>query len=354
MATLQSAIDDFLDHYVERKFSKETVKNLFESKPEPKLDPKTKKLKEPKRTYISNADREQKLDNELLCGVIEGIVRGYTSNKKSAIEIFKEFIEFLKDEPYSIEVSVDFPPIDTSNSFERIMYLAKELQVPKKTAQDLADDLWTSVRNIENDIARLRGNTDDPMQICGRPFIVKDVSRVKGRKGRKGSINFETTAHPFFLTYNLSQVIATLKGLKFMSEDRLLKEHALLSAKMIWQQLSDYAKERVIRVATKSPSDNPEWYKNLEDKNLNAFYTEMESGTIEGPGVVWDCLKNEGRIFFVRYMDDGKIVSLNNCKVIWGKHDDDTAEITCDEGERTLIFKNIIRSAYRKEDLTES
>ena len=65
---------------------------------------------------------------------------------------------------------------------------------------------------------------------------------------QRGRIQFTTTVHPLFLTFNITQVIATLKGLKHMCEDPILGNYALISAKSIWQQLSDYAKKRILYV----------------------------------------------------------------------------------------------------------
>lgn len=136
------------------------------------------------------------------------------------------------------------PPIDISNSFERQMYMAKTLQNPDKTVNDLVEELWVSQRTIDDDLGRLRG-IKDPIQVCGEPFLIKETMR------RDARLSFTSTAHPFFLTWNLTQVICTLKGLKHMSEDSAYKEYALISTKAIWRQLSDYARDRIIKVLTR-------------------------------------------------------------------------------------------------------
>lgn len=73
--------------------------------------------------------------------------------------------------------------------------------------------------------------------------LTEDVDR------RRGSVTFPSTVHPLFLTFNLTQIIAMLEGLKKMSEDMVYKNYAEVSAKMIWSQLSDYAKRRVFTVS---------------------------------------------------------------------------------------------------------
>ena len=53
------------------------------------------------------------------------------------------------------------------------------------------------------------------IQICGKVFHIDEVERIRGK------IHFSSTAHPLFLTENLSQVIVMLKGLKTMAGNPL-------------------------------------------------------------------------------------------------------------------------------------
>lgn len=175
---------------------------------------------------------------------MKSTVKAYKRDKGTAISIFRIFLEFLKKE-YTFEPDVQFPKIDTSNTFERQMYLAKELQMGEKTIEGLANELWISSRTIDDDLARLRGNKD-PLQVCGKKFIVNETS------ARNQRMNFASTVHPLFLTFNITQVIATLRGLKYMCDDPGMKQYALLSASAIWQQLSEYAKQRIIYVSQKN------------------------------------------------------------------------------------------------------
>lgn len=302
-----------------------------------------KKVLKQIRDKYQNSFGETALEVDKLNTTIEETVKSYTSDKKTAITIAKRLIEFLEKE-YSCNVDITYPPIDISNSFERLMYLAKELQMSDKTIEDLSDELWVSTRTLEGDIARLRGS-DDPLQVCGKPFIVNEMTR------QRGEIKFTSTVHPLFLTYNITQVIVILKGLKHMCKDPMLGNYALISAKSIWQQLSDYAKKRIIDVAEHLLPDDKDWYLSLNEPMDNHFYTEYECSHTEGAGVLCDCIKN-GKTCYIEYStDDGNSIFLENCLVIPGSYNGNSVEVLVNDEVRTLDLDRVRRSAYSKEQL---
>ncbi len=278
------------------------------------------------------------LEKEILTDTIPKTVISYTHNKSTAMGVFKSYLEFLKKE-YNFDAEIIFPPIDSSNSFERQMYIAKTLQNSDKTVEDLSKELWVHERTIEDDLLRLRGKTNDPIQICSIPFIIRESQRKNGR------FSFASTAHPFFLTYNLTQVICTLKGLKLMCDEPAMKKYALLSARSIWQQLSDYAKDRIIYVLTNLLPDEVNWYKCLETLNEEMFYTEYECGSSSGPGIIMDCIKN-GKACFIEYCEEDNAIFLNNCRIIRGSYTGESVKVSCDQGEFTLLLDKVLRSAY--------
>ena len=194
---------------------------------------------------------------------IKDSVRAYTSSKSTAIEIYKSFVDWLNTKN-DLNVSVEFPPIDSGNSFERQMFIAKYLQNHDAKISDLEDILWVSKRVIEDDLARLRGNTD-PIQVCGRAFTIQDFDR------RYDRAEFASTAHPMFMTPNLTQVITMLKGLKIMAQDSLYEYYAIYTAVDIWVQLSDYAKERILFVLSELLPEELSWYESLEKKKMILF-----------------------------------------------------------------------------------
>ena len=193
-------------------------------------------------------------------------VKAYTRSKDSAIAMYKDFVTFLSKR--GVEVSITFPPIPVDSSFERLMFIAKYLQNPDAEIDALEDILWISKRTIDNDLQRLRGNSGDPLQICGRKFIVNETER------HSGQMHFASTVHPLFLTENLTQIIAMLKGLKIMSENVIYKIYAETTAAEIWEQLSDYAKQRIHTVLKDLLDDDPTWFEELEGKDPDRFHRE--------------------------------------------------------------------------------
>ena len=126
--------------------------------------------------------------------------------------------------------------------YERLMYMAKYLQSPKHRLADLEDILWLSERSIRQDYSLLKGNGDSAVQILGKTFSIPDI------ESKKGQISMPSTVHPLFLTGNLTQIIVALKGLKSMSENPVYKDYAMTMATAIWDQLSEYAKDRIFFV----------------------------------------------------------------------------------------------------------
>ncbi len=325
MPELERVIQNFLmSNSRDKTFAKSTVSNLL--------------------GMLQEKYHASGLDEDEMQMAIKEVVMSYTSNKGSAMKIFAKFLAYLK-QAYHFDAEVQFPQIDTSNSFERQMYLAKVLQNNEVTVSSLSQELWISDRTINEDLARLRGNTLDPIQVCGKPFVINDTQR-----SNKG-LSFASTVHPFFLTFNLTQVITTLKGLKAMGEDPALKPYATLSAAAIWQQLSDYAKERIIFVLTNLMPDELSWYRNLDVEIAQSFQTEYECRSTEGAGVIMDCMKNEKPCFVEYQNEDETTMFLSNCRFVPRSYEGESIEVTSDQGNHLLILRKILRSAYIEEGL---
>lgn len=334
MPDLRKAIEKFMSSSIFKtymgytSYTKQTVSNLL-------------------KTLIENYSAVRSdaiIEESVLQYAMEKTVQSYTSSKRSAIRIFGIFMGFLKKE-YGFEGKVTFPEIDISSSFERQMYLAKMIQSEEYNVDSLAGKLWVSKRTLEEDLKRIRGRGDDLIQICGKPFVVKEVER------KNGKVSFASTVHPFFLTFNLTQVIATLKGLKGMSLEPAMKHYAIGSAAAIWQQLSDYAKERILYVMTEIMPEEISWYRELDDVAAEMFQTEYQYRSTEGPGVLMDCIKNEKTCFVEYRNEDGNTLFLSNCRYVPRSYKGDRIEVTSDQGNYLLSFSDILRSAYTKEGL---
>lgn len=334
MPELSEAIDKFLSqsyfkNYVSyTSFTKSTVTKLLRML-----------LKESRAVRDDEEIEESGLQNAM-----KETILSYTSSKRSAISIFGIFIDFLKKE-YGFQGKVTFPEIDISSSFERQMYLAKMIQNEEYSVDSLAGKLWVSKRTLEEDLKRIRGRGHDLIQICGKPFVVEEMER------KNGKISFASTVHPFFLTFNLTQVIATLKGLKAMSLEPAMKQYAIGSAAAIWQQLSDYAKERILYVMTEIMPEEISWYRELDDVATEMFQTEYQYRSSEGSGVIMDCMKNEKTCYVEYKKEDGDTLFLSNCRILPRSYKGDRIEVTSDQGNHVLVFSNILRSSYTKEGL---
>lgn len=273
---------------------------------------------------------------------IKNCVMAYTRNKDTAIRIFKCFIGYLRDK--GINADVHFPAIPISSSFERQMFIAKYLQESGARISDLPNLLWVSQRTIESDLNKLRGLDNDPIQICGRKFVIEDTER------ENGGLRFSSTAHPLFLTENLTQVIVLLKGLKYMAETPALTDYAEATAVSIWQQLSYYAKRRIRYVLTDLlPDEDAEWFVGLEQKDCRSFKTERNCS---GSSALMDCLKNN-MPFMVEYNDSGKPRIIRNCQYIKGTTNffSDQIWVQSDEGKICLDQKKVLRACYADEEL---
>ena len=270
---------------------------------------------------------------------IMNCVLAYSRHKDTAIALFKDFVAYYERKT-GTEVKVTFPPISVSNSFERQMFIAKYLQHPNHSVNDLRTLLWVSERTIADDLARLRGNSD-PIQICGKIFSIPDTALQKGK------VHFASTAHPLFLTPNLTQIIVTLKGLKAMSEQEEYRSYAIKTAQSIWEQLSDYAVERIEYVFENILPDDLKWYTQLNCGDNQMFYSEYECSR---ENVFLDCIKN-GKTFFAEYDDGLETVFLTNCRFIEGSYSGKSVSVQCDQGTKEVFFDKILRSSYSQEGL---
>jgi len=284
------------------------------------------------------------LDSEYLPERIRECVQAYTSNKDTAIALFKDFVAFLEKKGVPVP-EIEFPPIPVSNTFERLMYIAKYIQDDQPISK-LPDILWISSRQIEDDLSRLRG-LKDPIQVCGKMFYIPDESMTRSN----GVIRQDSTAHPIFLAENLSQVLIMLKGLKAMAENELFQPYAETTAGEIWNQLSVYAKNRLRFVLRELLSEDTDWYDALSDYSSdNHFHTEKMLGSSGANGIFLNALKN-GETFCVEYEENGKTRVYKDCRIVEYPHDFTRIPVECSAGKVYLNINQVVRSAYSVEDL---
>lgn len=281
-------------------------------------------------------------DAEEYAAVVKDVVSRYTSNKDALIDVLKAYNGYLEHE-HGLEIKIDYPPIPISNTFERLMFIAKFLQDRNHKISELPDLLWQSSRTIEGDLAKLQGRDGDALQVCGREFIVDEMSRSRGR------MDFGSTVHPFFLTCNLTQVIVTLEGLKEMCKKPEYKGYALPMAQSIWEQLSDYGKERIYFVTENLLNQEVSWYKTLDGKDSHSFHTERECSQM-GEHVLIDCLKNgEKRTCVIEYGDATHKEFLEEVSII--ELLEEGWKVSVAGKEQILDREKIIRCSYHKENM---
>ena len=280
-------------------------------------------------------------ESEYLAYNIKASVRAYSRNKDIAIHIYRDFLAFLKAKN-GADIFVEFPPIAISNTFERLMFIAKYLQDPRHKVSDLPDLLWVSQRTISDDIKRLCGDHEDPIQICGKVFAIEETER------HRDSVYFPSTAHPLFLTPNLTQVLVTLKGLKKMSDDPLYAEYARLTATDIWEQLSDYAKTRIQFVLSDLLPEDLSWYANLRKSDQQSFHSEVRCSVKNN--VALDCIKN-GKPFYVEYESETGLCLFSKCTFVPQSYSGESFEVDCDKGRLRLELSKIVRSTYTVEEM---
>jgi len=297
------------------------------------------------KDYSLNMQPEYE-NSENLPANIRQSVQAYTRSKDAAIRMYKDFILFLRER--GADADVAFPPIPVDSSFERQMFIAKYLQDGNAKIDDLPDMLWVGKSTVESDLQRLRGKSDDPIQICGHRFVIDETERHKGK------LHFASTVHPLFLTENLTQVILMLKGLKAMSGNPMFRAYAEATAAEIWEQLSDYAKRRIRFVLHELLPEDLSWYEELyeKDREESSFSTERQCSI---NGNVWlDCLKN-GKTFYAEYREDGGTVFYEECRILPRGYSAEGGtfrlEVECRQGRKTLFSDRILRSCYTAEEL---
>ena len=290
--------------------------------------------------YLKFTKGSEVFDSIIYANAVEETVKKTSSNKDAFIAAYKAFDSFL-EKNYKITVAINYPSIPVSNTFERLMFIAKYLQDDNNKVSDLEEELWVSDKTIQTDLKKLKG--DDPIQVCGKSFVIHEMER------KSGSVKFESTAHPFFLTCNLTQVIVTLEGLKQMAERPEYRGYALPLARNIWMQLSEYGKQRIKTVCEKLLHVDFEWYQSLEtDDNEFSYKTERECSK-EGDNVLMDCLKNgDKRSCCIEYKDESGTRFIENVKLI---DYDGNWNVEVNGEKITLEHDKILKSSYNKENM---
>ena len=247
---------------------------------------------------------------EVIARSIRDSIQEYSSNKKTAINLYRAFVAFVK-EKYNIEVAVDFPTVAVWDSLERQLAIIKLLHDGEQTVQDLGNHLLVSTRTIEKDLKMLRESDSESLQLMGQSVKIPCTRR-------NGEFLFKSTAHPLFLMSNLAQVITILEGLGKQAQSKEYENFALSTAVNIWTELSNYARNRIFRLADTLDLDQT-WLnkiqRNSEKGASNLFRTEEECS---GEDTIMRLLKvhKSGEKCFIEYEDEaGQTVYVKDVRI---------------------------------------
>ncbi len=93
-------------------------------------------------------------DQDVYARVTADVVKGYMNHKDTLIAVFKEFNKYIS-ETYGLTISITYPLIPVSNTFERLMFIAKYLQNDNHSVSEISDILWQSSRTIRKCVGGL-------------------------------------------------------------------------------------------------------------------------------------------------------------------------------------------------------
>lgn len=200
--------------------------------------------------------------------------------------------------------------------------------------------LYVSKETIERDLKKLGGEDEDPLEVMGQKLKIDFDRRSR---------YFPSTVHPLFLTFNLTQVITTLEGLKRMGEEEAHKNYALNAAKTIWAQLSDYAKRRIFTVSEGLGLDI-KWYQALDTGEKNLFFSEAMCSTIMGQESVLQCFKN-GKQCYVEYLEEDGVSVFYLGYWIKTYNEQELLIANRDGEERRLKSDRVVKAALTEQEL---
>lgn len=290
--TFKESIDEFIASqpktgmkFKGKKIKKDGLKKIFESIDEYALKMKLEEIG-PKqiREDIMDSIQKSKLSKEKL---------HYVNSK---------YIEFMNknyfyDKPKSEQIK-ELPPY--YSELERRVLIAKKMH-SEFNLSEIAREFLVAERTIQSDLQSLND---------GKVTIFNQELKIEYEKRKNGYIKMESKAHPLFLVENLTQIIAILNGLGFVSRrDPEISEYAEKTALSIWKQLSDNAKNRILYELVDMLKLNRKWYYRIselsgEERRGSIFKREREASKNQ----YYYFLKNRQPCFIEYVDDDGNMV----------------------------------------------
>lgn len=291
-------------------------------------------LSKHKRQTFQETEQNCMVDSIVLA--IKESIWNYPFKKKTAIALYNEFVGFLSDR-YNLSINVEFPKVAIWDPLERQLAIIKMLHEPDISPNEMAEQLFVSVRTIEDDLKMIQESDTDTLQLMGQQVKIPYTRR-------NSRFYFESTAHPLFLMPNLTQVITILEGLGKQAQLKDFSKFALLTAVNIWSELSDYARERINRLSDTLALDRV-WLRKIqrmsEEGVSNLFQTERDCSDVDTVRSLIRINKS-GEKCFIQYMDEsGEIAYLEGVQIVSRGETDFTYRL--DETDRTLKKDQVLR-----------
>jgi len=161
--TLKQAVEEFLKvkKYI-YDFNKDTVERLMRGNTTKELKKQSAEVKLANYAFLNQGaikacENRYVDDLTILDSISDGIkesIFSYVKEKNIPIAIYMSFVNFLRDK-YGINILLEFPTLFES-SFDRQMFIVKELHEKGVGVSKLRDKLWISDRTIEEDLHVLR------------------------------------------------------------------------------------------------------------------------------------------------------------------------------------------------------
>jgi len=222
---------------------------------------------------------------------------------------------------------------------ERWMYLLRETERnhhgsdSMKIAQ-IAEKLGCSRRSLELDVKRI---TETGFKLLGQKIQLVDEDN--------SVLNMKSTPHPIILMQNISQILVILEGLRAMEKNQAFKEFADHTAMNIWNQLTEYAQNKVLDALELMGQDAElTWYFQLRDssKNVNRFLSEAKMSESNPLSRLMYLGKNR-MPFNITYLNDqGERTELYDCVVRFFNPVVSELRVTTPQGEFEIQGANIV------------
>lgn len=257
------------------------------------------------RNYLKGNENS----NECLTFLLDEYVRSSKGDKSASAGIIREFYNYYKRQHPGFKIDTELDTIvlmDTPvlRQLEILKYLHE-----KHTMKEVAQHFGMSAAAIRRDVDKLRN---------GIGFMGTRI-RIEESKDPNHPLSkyYESTAHPLFLTLNMTEVYLLLSALVFAENKNEIVKGACHKnpyariADAIYSQLSDYGK----RIINRAFADE----KNFSDRKENSFLDERQAVTGENStttDIVGYMLKSGDTADSVDFVDnEGMLRHMDNVTI---------------------------------------